>query len=43
MKTFRGTGSINPHILQLDTGWKIAVNFIPWPLYSQENGAGWKA
>jgi hypothetical protein len=35
MKAYWGSGSIDPHILDLGTRWGWVVSFMPWPLYHQ--------
>jgi hypothetical protein len=35
MKTYWGSGGIAPCILDLGTGWRLAVSFTPRPLYPQ--------
>lgn len=36
MKAYRGKGGIPPHILNLDTRWKLVVNFTSGWLYLLE-------
>jgi hypothetical protein len=31
----KGSGGIAPHILNLSTGWRWVVSFIPWQVYPQ--------
>jgi hypothetical protein len=36
MKAYKGSGSVNPLILNLGARWRLVVNFMPWPLYPRE-------
>jgi hypothetical protein len=37
MKTYWGSGSMDPSILDLGTRWRWVVSFTPRPLYPQGN------
>jgi hypothetical protein len=40
MKTYRGSGCIDPHFLDLGTSWSWVVSFTPLPLYPRERAPG---
>jgi hypothetical protein len=40
MKTYWGSESIAPRILDLDTRWRSVVSFTPRPLYPQGKATG---
>jgi hypothetical protein len=36
LKTYRRSGGVVPHIINLGTNWRSVVSIAPWPLKSQE-------